>query len=543
MDAASAARTIVGRRTVASTLEHRARVDAEKTFLVFENDLGEVSSWTYGDFNQTVNRVAGGLSRLGMRRGERINLHMTNRPEFLFFWFAAAKLGAVMVPTNPLSPPDELAYPLGHSEAVVTVTLPQLLENVLAARRRCPALRSVIVCGRPGGDMGSDAAPGEPDVIEFSELCRGQPDRPPGIDQDPLSDVAILYTSGTTSRPKGVMVTNANYVFLGEQISKNVGLTPDDRWLVTLPLFHGNAQYYSVMTALTVGASLAVMSRFSASRLMRQAAKHGCTVHSSLATPLRMVLAQKPHETDGLSGLRLVIFAQSLTPEQYEEWDRRYGVPLLQIFGMTETMGQPLVNPLNYRRDHSTIGLPAMGYECRVVDENGRDVPSGGAGQLIVSGIPGVTIMRGYLRDPENTERTLRDGWLWTGDVVRVGEDGYFHFLDRARELIRRSGENISAGEVEAVLKSHPAVEDAAVIGLPDEMYDESVNAFVVLTEGASAPEDEIMEFCRARLSKFKVPGSIDFRDDFPRTSTGKVRKVELKEAALAALRRDTDGA
>ena len=276
---------------------------------------------------------------------------------------------------------------------------------------------------------------------------------------------------------------------------------------------------------------------------MRQAAKHGCTVHSSLATPLRMVLAQQPHETDGLSGLRLVIFAQSLTPEQYEEWDRRYGVPLLQIFGMTETMGQPLVNPLNYRRDHSTIGLPAMGYECRVVDEIGRDVPSGEAGQLIVSGIPGVTIMRGYLRDPENTERTLRDGWLWTGDVVRVGEDGYFHFLDRARELIRRSGENISAGEVEAVLKSHPAVEDAAVIGLPDEMYDESVNAFVVLTEGASAPEDEIMEFCRARLSKFKVPGSIVFRDDFPRTSTGKVRKVELKEAALAALRRDTDGA
>ncbi len=543
MDAASAARTIVGRRTVASTLEHRARVDAEKTFLIFEDDLGEVSSWTYGSFNQTVNRVAGGLSRLGVRKGERINLHMTNRPEFLFFWFAAAKLGAVMVPTNPLSPPDELAYPLGHSKAVATVTLPHLLDNVLAARRRCPSVRNVIVCGLPADEAASAPGPGEPGVVDFSELCSRQTDRPPGIDHDPLDDVAILYTSGTTSRPKGVMVTNANYVFLGEQISKNVGLTPDDRWLVTLPLFHGNAQYYSVMTALTVGASLAIMSRFSASRLMRQAAKHGCTVHSSLATPLRMVLAQKPLETDALSGLRLVIFAQSLTPEQYDEWDRRYGVPLLQIFGMTETMGQPLVNPLNYRRDHSTIGLPAMGYECRVVDENGRDMPAGEAGQLIVSGIPGVTIMRGYLRDPENTERSLRDGWLWTGDVVRVGDDGYFHFLDRARELIRRSGENISAGEVEAVLKSHPAVEDAAVIGLPDDMYDESVNAFVVLAEGASASGDEIMDFCRARLSKFKVPGSIDFRDDFPRTSTGKVRKIELKEAALAALRRDTDGA
>ncbi len=543
MDAASAARTIVGRRTVASTLEHRARVDAEKTFLIFEDDLGELSSWTYASFNQTVNRVAGGLSRLGIRRGERINLHMTNRPEFLFFWFAAAKLGAVMVPTNPLSPPDELAYPLGHSEAVATVTLPHLLDNVLAARRSCPAVRHVIVCGRGTDDTGDGPGHGEPDVIEFGELCSGQTDQPPEIDHDPLSDVGILYTSGTTSRPKGVMVTNANYVFLGEQISKNVGLSPDDRWLVTLPLFHGNAQYYSVMTALTVGASLAVMSRFSASRLMRQAAKHRCTVHSSLATPLRMVLAQQPHETDCLSGLRLVIFAQSLTPEQYEEWDRRYGVPLLQIFGMTETMGQPLVNPLNYRRDHSTIGLPAMGYECRVVAENGSDVPAGEAGQLIVRGIPGVTIMRGYLRDPENTERTLRDGWLWTGDVVKVGEDGYFHFLDRAKELIRRSGENISAGEVEAVLKSHPAVEDAAVIGLPDDMYDESVNAFVVLTEGAIATGDEIMDFCRARLSKFKVPGSIDFRDDFPRTSTGKVRKVELKEAALAALRRDTDGA
>ena len=533
MDAARAASTIVGRRTVASTLRHRALADADRVFMVFEDDGGEVGSWTYAEFDRAANRAAHGLLALGVRRGERINLHMTNRPEFLILWMAAAKIGAVMVPTNPLAPPDELAYPLGHSGAVLTATLPGLLGAVLEARERCPSVRAVIVCG-PG--------PHPAGTVGFEEMCAGRSGEDPGIETGSMDDLAVLYTSGTTSRPKGVLVTNANYVFLGEQISRNVGLRPDDRWLITLPLFHGNAQYYSVMTALTVGASVAVMSRFSASRLMRQAARHGCTVHSSLATPLRMVLAQAPDPSDALSGLRLVIFAQSLTPEQYDEWDARYGVPLLQIFGMTETMGQPVVNPLGYRRDHSTIGLPALGYECRVVDEGGADVPQGEPGQLIVSGIPGVTIMRGYLGDPENTARALRDGWLWTGDVVRVGEDGYFHFLDRARELIRRSGENISAGEVEAVLKSHPAVADAAVIGVPDEMYDEAVMAFVVLAGGARATGDEIREFCGARLSKFKVPGEIEFRSEFPRTSTGKVRKVELKEAALAAMRGGPDG-
>lgn len=520
-----AGRTIVGRRTLADLLDHRTLTDGRKTFLIFEDDDGKRSSLTYGKFTDTVNKVAHGLTQLGVQKGDRVNVHMTNRPELLFFWFALARIGAVMVPTNPLSPPDELAYPVGHSEAVLTATIPAVLDNVMVMRRQCPTVRQVILCAaeRP-----------EPGVMSFEALIDGQSTAPPEVALDPLDDAAILYTSGTTSRPKGVQVTHANYVFLGEQVSKNVGLRPDDRWLITLPLFHGNAQYYSVMTALTVGASIAVMARFSASKLMRQAAEHRATVHSSLATPLRMVLAQTPHPTDGKSGLRLVIFAQSLTPELYEEWDRRYGVPMLQIFGMTETMGQPLVNPLDFRRDHLSIGLPAMGYECRVVDEAGIDVPHREAGQLIVRGIPGVTIMKGYFRDPDNTAKALRDGWLWTGDVVEVGEDGYFRFLDRAGDLIRRSGENISAGEVEAVIKSHPAVADAAVIGVPDAMYDEAIIAFVMLSDSAEATSDEIIEHCRERLSKFRVPGSVEYMDEFPRTSIGKVRKVELRAAALA---------
>ncbi len=542
-----AARTIVGRRTLGDLLSHRAGVDARKTFLIFEDDSGKRSSWTYGSFNETVNKTANGLVQLGVGKGDRVNLHMTNRPEFLFFWFALARIGAVMVPTNPLSPPDELAYPVGHSEAVLTATIPELLDTVLAMRRQCPSVRQVILCASSGspdskGQSRPTAGPA-PGMIAFEAFVDDQSPEPPDIPDIPgirvqsLDDAAILYTSGTTSRPKGVQVTQANYVFLGEQASKNVGLRPDDRWLVTLPLFHANAQYYSVMTALTVGASVAVMARFSASRLMQQAAEHRCTVHSSLATPLRMVLAKQPQPTDGKSGLRLVILAQSLTTEQYEEWDRRYGVPMLQIYGMTETMGQPLVNPLDYRRDHLSIGLPALGYECRVVDDAGNDVPQGEAGQLLVRGIPGVTVMNGYFKDPTQTAASLRGGWLWTGDVVTVGEDGYYRFLDRAGDLIRRSGENMSTSEVEAVIKSHPAVADAAVVGVPDSMYDEAVMAFVVLSEQTTADEEEILEFCRARLSKFKVPSTVEFMDEFPRTSTGKIRKVDLRKAALAALK------
>ena len=355
-------------------------------------------------------------------------------------------------------------------------------------------------------------------VTLFNSLVGAQSDELAGVDIEPLDDAAIMYTSGTTSLPKGVLVTHANYVFLAEVLAKNMRVGPDDRQLVTLPLFHANAQYYSVMSALTVGASVALMPRFSASRFMKQAIRYECTITSLFGAPMRMILAQPVDPHDRQNSFRLVIFAQNLTEAQLAEWEERFDAPpLMQIYGMTETMGQPLTNPLDYDRDNNTIGMPTLPYECKVVDPSGAEVPEGEAGELLVRGEPGWTIMKGYFKNPEATASTIQDGWLWTGDVVQVGEDGYFRFVDRTKDMIKRSGENVAAGEVEAVIKDHPKVADAAVIGVPDEMRDESIKAFVILKDGKSATAEEIIDYCAARLSKFRVPEYVEMRKEFPR--------------------------
>ena len=509
---------IVGKRTLRSTLEQKVDAHPDRPFLIFEEQDGPVSTYSYLQFDRMVNRTANALLELGVGKGDKVHLHLTNCPEFLFLWFATAKIGAVLMPTNPLSPSDELSYPVHHSESVVSVTQPELLTAVQEIRERCPNLREVIVVG--GGGDGEHS---------FADLIDGQSTKLRDVAIDPLDEVAIMYTSGTTSKPKGVLVTNANFVYLGEVISRIMGLGPEDRHLVTLPLFHANAMYYSFMTTLTVGASAALMSRFSASRFMKQATRHGTTVTSLFAAPMRMILAQPELPTDIQNVLRLVIFAQNVTPHQLAEWERRFAAPLMQIYGMTETMGQPLTNPLHGVRDNMTIGLPTLGYECRVVDPNGIDVPEGTPGELLVRGTPGSTIMKGYFKDAYSTARTIKDGWLYTGDVVRVNEAGYFEFVDRAKDMIKRAGENIAAGEVEALIKTHPAVVDTAVISVPDHMRDESIKAFVVLSEGESPTEQEIIDYCAARLSKFRVPEFVEFRTELPRTSVGKIQKHILR--------------
>jgi crotonobetaine/carnitine-CoA ligase len=509
---------IVGKRTLRSTLEQKVAAHPDRPFLIFEEQDGPVSTYSYQQFDQMVNRTANALLSLRIGKGDRIHLHLLNCPEFLFLWFATAKIGAVMMPTNPASPPDELSYPVHHSESVISFTQPDLLPAVQTIQNRCPNLRGVIVVGE-----------GDHHERSFAELVDGQSTELAEVTIDPLDEAAILYTSGTTNKPKGVLVTHANYVYLGEVISKNMGLGPNDRHLITLPLFHGNAQYYSLMTTLTVGASAALTSRFSASRFMKQSKRHGATVTSLFAAPIRMILAQPELPTDSQNRLRLVIFAQNVTPDQLDEWERRYEAPLMQIYGMTETMGQPLTNPLYGVRDNMTIGLPTLGYECRVVDPNGVDVSEGTPGELLVRGTPGSTIMKGYFKDTESTANTLRDGWLWTGDVVRVNKTGYFEFVDRGKDMIKRAGENIAAGEVEAVIKTHPSVSDTAVISVPDQMRDESIKAFVVLLEGESPTEQEIIDFCAARLSKFRVPEFVEFRTELPRTSVGKIQKHILR--------------
>ena len=511
----------VGKRNLRTLLEQKVNTNPHKTFMVFEESDEITRLYSYSQFNAMVNKTANALLSLGIGKGDKINLHLTNCPEFLFLWFATAKIGAVMMPTNPLSPPDELRYPVDHSESVITVTQPDLLHNIEAILPLCPNIRNVVL---------TRTNESKDDVILFNELVDSQSEELADIDLNPLDDAAIMYTSGTTSLPKGVMVTHANFVFLGEVLSKNMRMSPDDRYLVTLPLYHANAMYYMVTSSLMVGASIALMPRFSATRFMKQAIRYECTLTSLFAAPMRMILAQPIDKHERQNSFRLVIFAQNVTGSQMNAWEDRFGDSLMQIYGMTETMGQPLTNPVDYTRDNMTMGLPTLPYECKIVDPQGNEVTEGEAGELLVRGIPGWTIMKVYFKDPDATARTIKDDWLWTGDIVEIDDAGYFRFVDRSKDMIKRSGENIAASEVEDVIKGHPKVADVAVIGVPDEIRDESIKAFVILNAGKSSTADELIDHCRSKLSKFRVPEEIEFCDEFPRTSVGKIQKHILRQ-------------
>jgi crotonobetaine/carnitine-CoA ligase len=516
---------IVGSRTLRTELEQKAAAHPDKTFVVFEDAAGGVRRYTYAQFDAQVNRTAHLLRALGVGHGDKFNVHLPNCPEFLFWWFAGAKLGAVMVPTNVLEPPEAMAYLLDFSECRVAVTQVEHLNVIAQVRARCPRLQHVVLCRTERT---------APDTLGYDALVAGQPTAAPDVPVAPRDECGMCFTSGTTSRPKGCLITHANYVYAGESVSKSLRLAPHDRHMVVLPLFHVHAQYYQSMTALVVGASLALMERFSARRYFDQVIAHEATVGGLFAAPIRMILAQPRRLEHRENPLRLVQFAMSVTEAQLAEWHERFAAPLVQMYGMTETIGQPTINPLDAPRKNMSMGTVALGYECKVVDECGREVPPGVNGQLVVSGEPGITLMKGYFKNPAATAQTIRDGWLWTGDVVRMDEDGYFWFVDRAGDLIKRAGENVSAGEVEAVLKQHPAVFDAAVVGIPDPMRDEAVLACVVLRTGARATADELIAFCQPRLARFKVPAIVELRDELPRTPVGKIQKHLLRAEARA---------
>ena len=493
--------------TVGALLAARARARPQALFAVSERPDGATVQRTYEETLARAQRCAGLLAERGVRPGDRVHLHLINRLEFYDLWFGAAIAGAAIVPTNPLLTAPEIAYVVEHARCSLTVTEPDLRAAVEGVAHG----RDVLEVG-PGFDDALEGASAAIDAVTGS------------------SDVAaVMYTSGTTSRPKGVLVTHANYLHAGSVVSRHLRITRDDRALIVLPLFHANAQYYSTMPALVTGSSVALMPRFSASRWGVQAAQHGATLASLFAAPIRMILAHPEHELDARNRLRAALFSQNVTEQQLVEFERRFNCPLLQLYGMTETIAPPLVNPLAGERRNLGIGLPTEGTRLRIVDETGSDVPPGEAGELLVFGEPGRTLMAGYLDDPEATRRALEGNWLRTGDVVRQDTDGYYYFVDRTKDMIKRAGENVAASEVEAVVNAHPAVFESAAVGVPDEVRDEAIKVFVVLHSGSAATRKDIVTWCSERLARFKVPTEVEFVSALPRTAVGKIQKHLLE--------------
>ncbi len=517
---------MTGCATLSGVFDRACRAFSEKEFIVFEDRQGAVEAFTYAQASVAVEQYAAVFARRGITRGDRVLVHMHNRPAYLFTWFACARIGAIMVPLNVQAGDYELDYCIEHCGAGTVVTEPESFERFWGLQKKHPVLQTIFLCAAPPGNE----YPGAVLIDEERDCCLHVLHTAVRDDDD----LMWLFTSGTTSRPKAVQLTHANAVFAGRFGAEWWKVTPDDRHMLVLPLFHVNAQFMSVMPVLTAGATLIMTERFSASHYMGQVRRHRATTASLVATTLTMILNQPAGELDAKNDLRLIIYAIGLPKEKLLTFQERFNAPLCELWGMSETLGATTINPLDGDMRLNCIGIARTGNRVKIVDDEGRDVPPGTVGELVVQGVPGRTLMKGYYNDPAATAAAIRDGWLYTGDNAWMDEQGYFYFVDRKKDMIKRAGENVAACEVEYVISLHPAVEEAAVVGVPDAVREEAVLAFVILRPGERCSERDIIEWCADKLADFKVPGSVRFVTDFPRTSLGKVQKNILKQQALS---------
>ncbi|MDG1267344.1 MAG: AMP-binding protein [Ilumatobacter sp.] len=480
-------------------------------FLSFEAPDGTITDWTYGEFDGVVARMATELVSNGVGPNTSVHLALTNCPTFIAVWIATVRLGGWIVPSDPLGRAAEFEDHLMRTRPVVG----------FCARDRLDAYRQAA------GDMPvcvideSDAAMRWLPDVEFNEW--------PVLE---IGDTAaVMFTSGTTGRPKGVVITQANYAFAGKIMAEAAGLGADDRQLVVLPMFHANAQYYSFASAIWAGASVALMHTFSATRFLSQAARHQATCASLFAAPLRMILARGA-PVDGLR-LRHCWFAQNISDEQYDTVCDWFGCRPRQLYGMTETIPAVLTDCLGDPRADS-MGYVTTGCEVAIHDADGVEVSDSQVGEIVVRGTPGVTLFREYLEDPSTTAASFNGEWFRTGDRAARDATGRFFFDGRRSDVLKVAGENVSTVEVEAVLSSHPGVLEASVVGAPDPVRDEVPVAFVVLCETKTLPSvDDLRAWCSDRLGKAKQPRKITIIDELPRTSVGKIRKFMLEEEVL----------
>jgi len=512
---------MIGSATLSDVFERTCRAFPQKEFIVFENRQGSVESVTYDHAESLVKRYASILASHGIVRGERVLVHMHNCPAWIFIWLACARLGAVMVPLNVLSGDFELDYCIEHTRGAAVVTEPEFFKRFVELRTQHPCLRTIFL---------ARTSLAQPDAVVIDAELDDAPQKcgPESISND--DDLMWLFTSGTTSRPKAVQLTHANAVFAGMFGAEWWKIISDDRHMLVLPLFHVNAQFISVMPILTAGATLIMCEAFSASRYMEQVRRHRATTTSLVATMLTMIMHQPAYALDARNDLRLVMYAIGLPREKLTAFQERFNAPLCELWGMSETLGATTINPLDGDMRLNCIGIARRENQVKIVDDDGCDVLPGTVGEMVVHGIPGRTIMKGYYNDAAATAATVRDNWLYTGDNARMDEQGYFYFIDRKKDMIKRAGENVAACEVEYVISLHPSVQEVAVVGVPDAIREEAVLAFVIVRPDVRCSAQEIIDWCAGKVADFKVPGLVRFVPDFPRTSLGKVRKNILKQ-------------
>ncbi len=526
-------------------LRRRVGASPDKEFL-FDHGGGRV--FTYSEFEREVQRAADLLLSLGARKGERVSLFLTNSVEYFISYFACFRIGAWAGPVNALLKSQEVEFVINDSGASIAVTQPDLLPVLEEARKRLPALRNVVaVVGEQWSVQQGSGVRGQGSGVSEQTHERRAGDESTGIDSKdkeanqrtkdkgqrtkdnltPADEAVIIYTSGTTGKPKGVLLTHGNFLSNAREIAEWLRLTESDRALMIMPLFHVNALMTTGLAALWVGGSVVLAPRFTASHHWEIIERYKVTYFGSVATMLSMLINSYPQgapQGTDISSLRFALCGSAPVPvEVLKRFEALFHFPVIEGYGLSESTCRSTFNPIDRRRIGS-VGLP-IGNEMKVFDDRDRELPFGQIGEIVLRGS---NIMKGYYRNESATREAFRSGWFHTGDLGYRDADGFFYVVDRKGDMIIRAGENIYPREIDEMLYQHTAIKDAATIGIPDPLYGEEVKSFVVLKEGASATEEEIIAFCRERLADFKCPRRIEFLEEIPKGPTGKLLKREL---------------
>lgn len=512
-------------RTLHGMLEWRARRTPEAPWVWFRERV-----ISYGELDAEADRVAAGLAALGVGRGAKAAVMLANRPEFLAVWFGLSKLGVVEVPVNTAHRGYLLSYLLAQADCevlIVEAAFADRLPELVAAPDALPRLRTVVVL-----DMAADALalPGRR-VLAWEELVAndGRFERPVLGWSDPLG---IQFTSGTTGPSKGAVLPHNYAVQTAESVCAIAGYGPDDCLYNALPLFHGNAKFLSAAPSLLAGARMVLAERFSASAFWDDVRRHGCTEFNYIGSILAILLKAEARADDADNPLRL-LFGAGATPEVHEAFERRFGVRLIEGYGMSE-IGLALVSSLDEPRPGS-CGKPHPDCEVMLVDDDGRPVGDDIPGELLVRPRRPWSTLLEYYRMPEKTVEAWQGLWFHTGDTLVRDRDGFYRFVDRKKDAIRRRGENISSFEVERLVIAHPAVLEVAALPVSSELGEDEVMVCVVRRPGAELGAAELIAHCERLMARFMVPRYVRFLDALPKTPTEKVQKFRLREQGITA--------
>ncbi|MBM3676511.1 MAG: AMP-binding protein [Actinobacteria bacterium] len=515
-------------RTLGEILATRAAESPDHAIVRFEDAVV-----TYADLDAAANRVANGLGALGLERGDRAAVMLSNRPEFLATWFGMAKAGIVEVPLNTGLRGDMLAYMLNQAECRALVIDEQWLERIERIAPSLATLRDVVVVPSTSTESTPRATdlPGALSTRSWADLLDA-PSTAPEVEIDPFDRSVILFTSGTTGPSKGAVLTHNAHVAQAQNVCDLMRYGPGETLFNAFPLFHVNARYTSVLPAMLLdGGSLVLHDRFSASRFWEICRAESVTAFNFMGAMVMMLQKQPERPDDADNPVRCAYGAPAPVAIQ-ETFQERFGLELVEVYGSTE-LCCATQNTLAVPHPRGSCGRASPLYEVEIHDEHGHRLPPGVEGEIVVRPREPHAMVEEYVGNPEATVAAFRGCWFHTGDRGRVDENGWFFFSDRLKDAIRRRGENISSWELEQVLNDHEAVEETAVIGVPSELTEEEVLAVVKLKEGAALAPEALLDFAQERVPHFAVPRYVRFVAELPKNHAQRIEKPVLRAVGV----------